>query len=143
MKSIIKTSKQGVIVILTLCILLGIFRISMEAENITTVEGAVAVPEEITIVVVEKDTIYTGESAAAIEDTTVVREENPQELMPIMATGCYDPLTSIFGSGYTITSTSGPWQYILGAGGITGAYNTSTRYGYVQMSDGTRVPFQF
>lgn len=69
-------------------------------------------------------------------------EENTQELVLRMATRCYDPLTSYFGSGYTVTSTSGPWQYISGAGGITGAYNTSTGYGYVQMSDGTRSPFQ-
>ena len=60
----------------------------------------------------------------------------------MMATRCGDSLARFFGANYTITSTSGPWQYISGAGGITGAYNTSTGYGYVLMSDGTKSPFQ-
>ena len=140
MENIFKISKRGIIAILTLCILLGIAGAglnvtAMAAETTATVEETAVATEEITTVVVE-------ESATSTEDTTVVTEENTQELVPRMATRCYDPLTSYFGSGYTVTSTSGPWQYISGAGGITGAYNTSTGYGYVQMSDGTRSPFQ-
>ncbi len=140
MENIFKISKRGIIAILTLCILLGIAGAglnvtAMAAETTATVEETAVATEEITTVVVEESTTST-------EDTTVVTEENTQELVPRMATRCYDPLTSYFGSGYTVTSTSGPWQYISGAGGITGAYNTSTGYGYVQMSDGTRSPFQ-
>lgn len=125
MENIFKISKRGIIAILALCILLsiagtGLNVTAMAAETTATVE----------------------ETAVATEDTTVVTEESTQELVPRMATRCYDPLTSYFGSDYTVTSTSGPWQYISGAGGITGAYNTSTGYGYVQMSDGTRSPFQ-
>ena len=140
MENIFKISKRGIIAILTLCILLGIAGTglnvtAMAAETTATVEEIAVATEEITTVVVEESTTST-------EDTTVVTEENTQELVPRMATRCYDPLTSYFGSGYTVTSTSGPWQYISGAGGITGAYNTSTGYGYVQMSDGTRSLFQ-
>lgn len=139
MENIFKISKRGVIAILTLCILLGIAGTglnvtAMAAETTATVEETAVATEEITTVVVEESTTST-------EDTTVVTEENTQELVPRMATRCYDPLTYYFGSGYTVTSTSGPWQYISGAGGITGAHNTSTGYGYVQMSDGTRSPF--
>jgi hypothetical protein len=140
MENIFKICKRGIIAILTLCILLGIAGAglnvtAMAAETTATVEETAVATEEITTVVVEESTIST-------EEPTVATEENTQELVPMMATRCYDPLTSYFGSGYTVTSTSGPWQYISGAGGITGAYNTSTGYGYVQMSDGTRSPFQ-
>ena len=85
------------------------------------------------------------EPAVATEETTIVTEKNTQELVPMMARGCgsaYDPLVVFFGANYTVTSISGPWQHISGVDGITGAYNTSTGYGYVQMSDGSRSPFQ-
>ena len=102
----------------------------------SNVEEAAVATEEITTVVVE-------ESTTSKEDTTVVTEENTQELVPRMATGCGDPLVNVFGPGYEVTSTSEPWQYISGAGGITGAYNTSTGAGYVKMSDGTKEWFYF
>ncbi len=120
MKNIFKTSKRGIAAILTLCILLGIAG--------TCVYAASAVPEE---------------NPTVTEETIVAAEETTQELVPVMATGCGDPLVNIFGSGYEVTSTSGPWQYISGAGGITGAYNISTGSGYVQMSDGTKEWFHF
>ena len=83
------------------------------------------------------------ENTTATEETIVAANETTQELVPMMATRCVDPLVKIFGSGYTVTSTSGPWQNISGAGGITGAYNKSTGAGYVLMSDGTKEWFQF
>ena len=115
MKKLFKTSKRSIAAILTLCILLGIAG--------TCVYAASVIPEE----------------------NITVTEETTRELVPVMARGCgttNDPLTKYFGSGYEVTSKSGPWRYISGAGGITGAYNISTGYGYVQMSDGTRSPFQ-
>ncbi len=71
MKSIIKTSKRGIIVILTLCILSGI---------IGTCVNVAAMAAETTATV-EETTVTT-------EDTTVVTEENTQELVPMMARGC-------------------------------------------------------
>ncbi len=132
MENIFKISKRGIIAILTFCILLGI---AGTCVNVTAMAAETTATVEETAVATEKPTV-------AIEDTTVVTEESTQELVPRMATRCDDPLTRYFGSGYTVTSTSGSWQYISGAGGITGAYNTSTGYGYVQMSDGTRSPFR-
>ena len=113
MKKIFNNSKRGIAVILTLCILIGI--------------------------------AGTCVHAAVVDESTQVADEATQELMPRMATRCgstNDPLAQYFGANYTVTSTSGSWQYISGAGGITGAYNTSTGYGYVQMSDGSISPFQ-
>jgi hypothetical protein len=129
MEKIFEINKRGITVILTLCILLGIVG---TCGNITAIAAETTVETEATAVATE-------------EITTVVVEETAQELVPMMARGCgttNDPLTKYFGSGYTVTSTSGPWHYISGAGGITGAYNISTGYGYVQMSDGTRSSFQ-
>ena len=126
MENISKISKRGIIAILTLCIVLGIAGTCL---NVT--------------VMAAETTATVEETAVATEDTTVVAEENTQELVPRMAARCCDPLKNYFGSGYKVTSTSGPWQYISGAGGITGAYNTSTGSGYVQMSDGTKEWFHF
>ena len=81
MENIFKTSKRGIILILTLCILLctsgiGVHAISMPEENI-------AATEEIAVVV--------EETKVATEETIVVTEETTPELMPTMARGCgYD-----------------------------------------------------
>lgn len=64
MRSIIKTSKRGVIAILTLCMFLGIAGTCVNV-------AAMA----------EKNTIATEEKTAVTEETT-------PELMPMMARGC-------------------------------------------------------
>ena len=112
MKKIFNSSKRGIAVILTLCILIGI--------------------------------AGTCVHAAVVDETTQVTDEPTQELMPRMATRCgssNDPLEQYFGANYIVTSTSGPWQYISGAKGITGGYNTTTGAGYVEFDDGTRQDF--
>ena len=94
MESIFKTSKRGIIVILTLCILLGIAGtglnvIAMAPETTATVEETLVATEEITTVVVEESTISTEEPTVVTENTTVVPEKNTQELVPRMARACW------------------------------------------------------
>ena len=100
MENIFKTSKRGIIVILTLCILLGIagtcMNVTAMAEDTTVATETTAVDtEETATVVVEKTTIFTEEPTVNTEATTVVTNEHTQELMPVMARGCgYGDLTS-------------------------------------------------
>lgn len=96
-KNINKISKRSIIAILTLCVLLGIT---------ATCVNVFAMDEVTTI---------------ATEETSEMADEIPRELAPRMAKKNCDPLVKIFGSNYTVTSTSGPWQHISGANGITGA----------------------
>ena len=126
-----KIQKRGITVILTLCILLGVAGTCL---NVT------AMAEETTVAT-ETTTVTIVETTVATEETTVVADETTKELVPMMARGCGDPLTKYFGSDYTVTRKSGPWIYISGANGITGGYNTSTGYGYVQMTDGSTSRF--
>ena len=72
----------------------------------------------------------TQEQIENIQSTDNIDTEN--ELQPMMANNC-DPLNYYFGNGYSVTSSSGPWIYITGVSGITGAYNTSTGAGYVNV----------
>ena len=86
MENIFKISKRGIIVILTLCILLGIAGTgvnvaAMAEETIVYSEATAVATEEITTVVVEETTISTEEPTVAIGETT-------PELMPMMARGC-------------------------------------------------------
>ena len=103
MKSIIKTSKRGIIVILTLCILSGIIGTcvnvaAMEAETTATVE----------------------ETAVATEDTTVVTDETTQELVPMMARECgYGNLTSWYNIDHAtksliLSDVSGNYSAVVG-----------------------------
>ena len=78
MKSIIKTSKRGIIAILTLCILLCTTGIGVHA---------ISVPEE-NIVTAEETTVVVEETKVAIEGITVADEETTSELMPMMASDC-------------------------------------------------------
>ena len=81
MEKIINTSKRGIILILTLCILLctsgiGAHAISVSEENIVTAE---------------ETTVVVEETKVATEETIVVTEETTPELIPTMARGCgYD-----------------------------------------------------
>ena len=142
MKNIIKTNKRGIIAILTLCMLLNTIGICAYATAVP--EDNMATSEDTTLVV-EETVVATEEPIIVTEENVVVTEENTQELMPMMARGCgsaNNALVQLFGPGYTVTSTDGPWQYILGTNGFTGAYNTSTGCGYLKMSDGTKTYFQ-
>jgi hypothetical protein len=112
MENIFKICKRGIIAILTLCILLGIAGAglnvtAMAAETTATVEETAVATEEITTVVVEESTIST-------EEPTVATEENTQELVPMMARGCYDyntvgdcmsDISSIYGFDYSSNGT--------------------------------------
>ena len=118
MKSVIKTSKRGIIVILTLCILLctngiGVHAISMPEENI-------AVIEEITVVV---------------EETTDTIETIAPELMPMMARGC-EPTTIYVNSSINIRGNepNATYVYCSGGGGpISGGVALGTIYSIAQM----------
>ncbi len=79
MKSIINTSKQGIIALLTLCMLLGIagtcLNVAAMAETTATVEATMVVTEETIVEAFSNDVIGKADI-----------EEN--ELVPIMANGC-------------------------------------------------------
>lgn len=69
--------------------------------------------------------------------------ESTNELMPLMTNSCSeDPLNQFFGAGYKVTGTDGTWIYIEGTNGYTGAYNTTTGYGYLNNDDGTKTGFK-
>ena len=118
MEHIINIGKRGITAILTLCLLLGIAGFGVQT------------------------TAMAAETTATTEENAIVTaEETTQELVPMMARACGPTLDDIFGKGYQIERTSGPWQYISGACGITGGYNTTTGYGYVEFDDGTIQDF--
>ena len=150
MKSIIKTSKRGVIAILALCILLGIVGtcmnvVVMAADTTANAEGTAVATEEIATVVVEETTTYTEEPIVVTEVTTVVTDEHSQELIPIMARGCgYGNLTSWYNIDHAtkasiLADVSGNYAAVVGknpdiyygSDGLiylcgTGAYSGST-----------------
>ena len=79
MKSIIKTSKRGIIVILVLCMLL---EITATCVNAATILEETSVSAESTVVIIKGTTTET-------EENTIVTEKTSQELMPTMARACW------------------------------------------------------
>ena len=140
MKNIFKISKRGIIVILTLCIILGIAGTCLN----------VAAMAEETIVSTEEFAVSTKKVAMAIGETTtvaaeeieVVSEEPTSELMPMMARECgvddygYAEWTSLeaamnhYGTDFTYTTLKTP---IIRNGNIYTHYYT--------FSDGRRMYF--
>lgn len=127
---IILRGKRGIIVILTLCILLGIAGTglnvtAMAAETTATVEDTSVATEEITTVVLEAPVLATEEATVAADKTT-------QELMPMMARMCYDyntvddcmsDISVAYGFGYSLSGNS----YICD-GGYSVSINNSHNY---------------
>lgn len=96
MEKIINTSKRGIILILTLCILLctsgiGAHAISVSEENIVTAEETTVVVEETTVATEKTTAVAAEEITIATEESTVVTEETTPELIPMMANRCSYP----------------------------------------------------
>ena len=149
MGKIVNTSKRGIILILTLCILLctsglGAHAISVSEENIVTAEETTVVVEETTVatekttaVAAEEITIATEESAVAIEETTDTIEAIVPELMPMMARGC-EPTTIYVNSSINISGNepNATYVYCSGGGGpISGGVAVGTIYSIAQMDN--------
>lgn len=94
MKSIIKTSKRGVVAILALCMLFGIARTyvnvsAMAAETTVNSEEIVETTVDTTFVAADVITIVAEGSTVVTDDTNMTTNESiVLELMPMMARGC-------------------------------------------------------
>ena len=94
MKNIFRTSKCGIAVLLTLCILLGIVGISVHATAM-----------------VEETTAVTEEAKVTTEDNITATEETSHELLPEMARGCSTVPQSAYSMYSYITRENDPSIY--------------------------------
>ena len=140
MKGIIKTSKRGIIAILTLCMLLSIAGtcLSVTAMAAATVEETVVATEEITTVVVEESTASSEEPRVSTEDATVVTEENTQELVPRMARACWGTLDEAL--NYYIGKNN--WSYDSNGSPQASGFNIYVSNGYCRVT-GNDVSYSF
>lgn len=121
MKSIIKTSKRGILTILTLCILLGILG--------TCLSGTAMAAE--TIAPVE-------ETAVATEVATLATEGSAQELVPRMANACWGTLDEAL--NYYIGKNN--WSYDANGSPQAAGFNIYVSNGYCRVT-GNDVSYSF